>query len=93
MTKRTELTMQLQPFRSKDEAREYVRFQRDGGCRATFVGAMYRMVHRPDHRHANSCGNVAVVNLPGGAGGKLGLFETGQVLPASWAGQPVEWYR
>ena len=91
MAKRTE-TMQLQTFRSKGEAREFVRFQRAGVCGATFVGAMYRMVYRPDHRHANSRGNVAVVNLPGGAMGKLGLFETGHVLPASWAGQPTEWY-
>jgi len=91
MTERA-ATMQLQPFRSKDEAREYVRFQRDGGCWATFAGAMYRMVHRPNHRHANSRGNVAVIFLPDGAMGKMGLFETGQVLPASWAGRPAEWY-
>jgi len=30
--------------------------------------------------------------MPSGAMGKLGLFETGQVLPASWVGQPAEWY-
>ena len=89
----TKPTMQLRPFRSKDEARGYVRFQRDGGYGATFVGAMYRMTRRPDHKYANSRGNVAVVNLPGGAMGTLGLIETGQVFPTSWAGQPAEWYR
>ena len=92
MNQRTKPTMQLQPFRSKDEARDFVRFQRDGGRRAMFVGAIYRMIHRPDHKHANSSGNVAVVNLPGGAMGALGLFENGQVLPISCAGQPAEWY-
>jgi len=92
MTKRTKPTMQLQPFRSKDEARDFVRFQRDGGCGEIFVGAIYRMVHRPDHKYANARGNVAIINLPANAMGVLGWFEDGQVLPISCAGQPTEWY-
>lgn len=72
----------IKPFRNREEAHEYIRFQgwKNGKARA-------RMFHWPDHPWANRVGNVCVVRIDTGVSGYQYVFTNGEILPKSYHGQ------
>lgn len=68
-------TLEIQKFRSRRSAQDYLRFQRAGG--SPMKGAHVRMRKDPDHKWANRVGNVAVIKVARDPGGDRYLFSDG----------------
>lgn len=69
------LTLEIEKFRSRTAAQNFLKFQRDDGL--PMRGAQVRMRKYSDHKWANRRGNVAVIKLGNDPGGDRYLFADG----------------
>lgn len=69
-------TLEIEKFRSRQAAQDYLKFQRDGGV--SMPGAHVRMRKYPNHKWANRVGNIAVIKTGNDPGGDSYLFTDGK---------------
>jgi len=68
-------TLEIEKFRSRSAAQDYLKFQRDGGN--AMRGAQVRMRKYPHHKWSNRVGNVAVIKVGRDQGGDKYLYSDG----------------